>query len=300
MSFIIQPDFFRRASEMRSEFEALVGPARSASWSRFCWDYWYVPNQFAYLRTFARNVFSRELYREFATILRLWGLEKLGSAGWTEPWLSYYIDGCGQQFHSDLLHGPWAWVYSLTRWDCRRFSGGETVLISGRILDYWRKFDPGKPAEVNDILTSIPAEFNQLLVFDGRVPHAVAAVEGAHDPLASRVVLHGWFLPPVARADGALPFPQAEPVLRAITDSWSVQRKEFNRINGLVVFRAHVGANGSIEDVQLVANTLASLDGVVEACTRVQALAHALVSSSHFPKSTGATTITIPFIAGDR
>ncbi|HWK45029.1 MAG TPA: hypothetical protein VNT30_09925 [Stellaceae bacterium] len=40
---------------------------------------------------------------------------------------------------------------------------------------------------------TIPAEFNQLLIFDDRIPHAVRQITGGMDPREGRVVLHGHF-----------------------------------------------------------------------------------------------------------
>ena len=42
----------------------------------------------------------------------------------------------------------------------------------------------------------MPPRFNQLLVFDPRLPHGVRPVEGTRDPRAARLVLHGWFTQP--------------------------------------------------------------------------------------------------------
>ena len=39
----------------------------------------------------------------------------------------------------------------------------------------------------------VEQHFNQLTVFDPRVPHGVAVVEGVREPTESRIVLHGWF-----------------------------------------------------------------------------------------------------------
>jgi hypothetical protein len=38
-------------------------------------------------------------------------------------WMSYYIDGCGQDLHCDSFHGPFAYVLSLTPWEGRDFTG---------------------------------------------------------------------------------------------------------------------------------------------------------------------------------
>lgn len=73
--------------------------------------------------------------------------EELGCAGVTPVWLSCYVDGCRQELHADVPHGPWAFVLSLTRWDARKFTGGETFILKPEVLDYWRSFDAGAVVE---------------------------------------------------------------------------------------------------------------------------------------------------------
>jgi hypothetical protein len=290
------PDFFEHAAQMRSEFEAMVGPQRCASPQRFRWDYWHVPGQFTYMRTLARTCFSSKLYSEFAITLRRWALQNLGCAAWTDPWLSYYISGCRQEFHSDVLHGPWAWVFSLTKWTERSFSGGETVLIAPQTLDYWKHFDPKHPQEHDQILRRVAPNFNQLTVFDGRIPHAVAPIEGTMDPLDSRVVIHGWFLPPTARTEGALTFEDIETVLASMKEKWDGERARWGRLNGSVTIRLKIGVDGVAGETEVVASNLISLD-FPEREQEARKLAVALASSSRYPESAGTTLVTIPFIA---
>ena len=45
-------------------------------------------------------------------------------------------------------------------------------------------------------ITRVEPLFNQLTIFDGRIPHGVRQVEGTRDPLLGRLVLHGWFTQP--------------------------------------------------------------------------------------------------------
>lgn len=42
-----------------------------------------------------------------------------------------------QELHADNPHGPWAFVLSLTQWEGRPFSGGETLILQPHVLDYW-------------------------------------------------------------------------------------------------------------------------------------------------------------------
>lgn len=158
------------------------------------------------------------------------------------PPRSYYVHGHRQGWHSDAPHGPFAFVLSLTRWEERRFSGGETMLLQPWVLDYWRHFDPAKGTETPQLvrasccysagrrqggeslpqaasvglhsanvsstllqgshipspflqpgpapllsllqMTLVPPRFNQLTVFDGRIPHAVQPVRVVPVPCA--------------------------------------------------------------------------------------------------------------------
>ena len=61
---------------------------------------------------------------------------------------SCYVSGCHQGLHADAPHGPFAFVLSLTNWEERRFSGGETLLLQPHVLDYWRRFDSGVGTEL--------------------------------------------------------------------------------------------------------------------------------------------------------
>ena len=54
------------------------------------------------------------------------------------------------------------------------FEGGETMLLSPAVLDYWRNFDGSRGLEQASIVDRYdPQPFGRLLCFDGRVPHAV-------------------------------------------------------------------------------------------------------------------------------
>lgn len=107
-------------------------------------------------------------------------------------------DGCEQKLHCDNVHGPWAFVLSLTDWTARSFSGGETMLLTDAALSYWSNFEAGRVIESRDLMQLVEPQFNQLTVFDPRIPHGVRQVCGTTNPLEARVVLHGWFVEPGA------------------------------------------------------------------------------------------------------
>ena len=45
-----------------------------------------------------------------------------------------------------------AFVLSLTEWEGRAFSGGETVLFKPHMLDFWSTFDPTRGFEMKDMV----------------------------------------------------------------------------------------------------------------------------------------------------
>src|SRR5206468_4646827 len=99
------------ADELRAVFEDRFGDSRGGDGSRFVWDFWYVPGQYRLVRTPAYHYFPSRLYRDFHSSLVQWGRENLGCHDISPPWLSYYVDGCRQDLHADVPHGPWAFVF---------------------------------------------------------------------------------------------------------------------------------------------------------------------------------------------
>ena len=215
--------FFPRSADLRRHFEERVGPDREFTENRFVWDYWHIPGQYTYFRTLALNVLPPSLLAEFTEALRAWGRTNLGADRVTMPWLSFYVEGCRQELHSDVIQGMWSYVYSLTPWEDRRFTGGETLLAGERLLDYWKSFDPEHSSESRHLIERIPAHFDQLCVFDSRLPHGVAVVEGTREPLQARVALHGWFHDPEPSSEGPLTIEDATPVIEVIRTRWRAE-----------------------------------------------------------------------------
>ena len=190
------PDFFPLADNLRQHFVKQMSSPRQADEHRFVWDYWTVENQYSLVRTPAYHFFPEEIFDDFQNHLTRWGQENLGCLSISPAWLSYYPDGAFQNFHADIPHGPWAFVFSLTPWEGRSFEGGETLLLRPEILDFWNNFDSSVGLEADSIFKVIPSPFNQLTVFDPRIPHGVSRVHGSRDPLKARLVIHGWFTEP--------------------------------------------------------------------------------------------------------
>jgi hypothetical protein len=93
------------------------------------WNYWYVPGSYTYLRTSPEKVIGPDLAQNFHQRLKTYVYETFGLANTTWPYLSAYVTGCSQALHNDARGGRLGYVYSLTRWDERKFSGGETLLF---------------------------------------------------------------------------------------------------------------------------------------------------------------------------
>jgi len=201
-----------------------------------------VPQQYTLVRTPARGFFPEALYGELEEALLEYGQQVLGCRSLTHVWLSYYVHGMGQQLHGDVPHGPWAFVLSLTHWDRRRFDGGETTIMRPQVADLWRSLDATRGMEYDDVMLTVPPLFNQLTVFDPRLPHGVRRVHGTSDPRygaaalnplliqaplypslsrleplrlwsfltharlfpPGRLVVHGWFKEPAVFFTGAL------------------------------------------------------------------------------------------------
>jgi hypothetical protein len=204
-ALVVVDRFAPESRALRSTFDERFAEPRSTRSDRFVWDWWHVPGQYTALRTPAWTYFPRKIYESFHRRLVAWGRETLGCHDISPPWLSLYIEGCRQELHGDLPHGPFAFVYSLTNWTKRKFAGGETLLLRDEVLDFWQDFRSVRAVEEHELLRAIEPRFDRLTVFDPRIPHGVRTVTGTRDPREGRLVIHGWFVQPRPFIRGPLP-----------------------------------------------------------------------------------------------
>jgi hypothetical protein len=162
-------------------------PARHTPETHQVWNYWFVPELYAYLRTQPEKVIANGSVVAFLSRLQAWSTQTLGLARITWPYLSLYVSGCRQGLHNDSVNGRFGYVYSLTRNE-RRTSGGETIVH--REGDAFRTLR-AEPGASHAFFDAIEPRFNRLVVFDDRMPHAVERVDGSMDPREGRFVLHG-------------------------------------------------------------------------------------------------------------
>jgi len=289
-----QTPFFTRADDLRREFTDRVAPDRVAKAERFIWDYWHIPQQYTYFRTVALNAISPALLGQFTEALRAWGVANLGTDRITLPWLSYYIEGCRQELHSDVVQGMWSYVYSLTDWEDRHFTGGETLLGSPQLLDYWPTFDPTRSTESRTLVERIPALFDQLTVFDSRLPHGVAVVEGTRDPVQARVALHGWFHDAVPTMRGGLDLEGSAAVLDGIRAASCRERERFGPLLGTSTWRVRIDPDGSVAEAVAVVDNLVPAGAGAGEPADLLAAEQTLLGDAMFERRDEATELLLP------
>jgi hypothetical protein len=292
-------DDFAPAAEaegLRGVFDERFRDPRSARGDRFVWDWWHVPGQYTALRTPAWEYFPKALYEKIHRRIVAWGREALGCHDISPPWLSCYVEGCGQQLHGDLPHGPWAFVYSLTRWKGRAFRGGETLIVRDEVLDFWRDFVSERSVEEPDVLTAVEPRFNRLTVFDPRLPHGVRPVTGTHDPREGRLVIHGWFVQPRPLVEGPLTGAQLQRGVDAVTERIAPWLDGSLPVSGLLSVGFHVTPSGEVRDAKVLSDTT-RVPGSDEA-RRKRFLREVLkaVGETRFAKRAKGSRVTLPLV----
>lgn len=253
-SVVVVDQFAAEARQLRATFDERFAEPRSTRGDRFVWDYWHVPGQYTALRTPAWTYFPRKTYEAFHRRLVAWGRETLGCHDIAPPWLSLYVEGCRQELHGDLPHGPWAFVFSLTNWRGRTFSGGETMLLQDEVLDFWADFRSVRAVEEAELVRTIPAQFNRLTVFDPRIPHGVRRVTGTHDPREGRLVIHGWFVQPRPFVRGPLRTRALEQRIADLfgsLDAWL----GLMPLAGMISLTFSVDARGAVRNLRVLSDT---------------------------------------------
>lgn len=289
----VEDNFSRFAKPLRAAFDGRFADPKQARSDRFVWDFWNVPDQYTLLRTPADHFFPRAAYAKFLGELGQWASATLGCTAITPPWLSYYVEGCEQKLHSDVPHGPWAFVYSLSP-PRRKFRGGETLLLKPGVLDYWSGFSEAQDRELNSFVERIEPRFNRLVVFDPRIPHGVTRVEGTMDPREARLVMHGWFTDPKPCLEGALTARQVAPLLNHSVSQ--IQERLEGRWHGVMSLRISVGAAGKVSGVKVLADTLRPMDADASLAGPFRAYVVKNLRALRFPKARGATKITLPLL----
>lgn len=293
---ITKDNFYSKAKEMRNVYENNFKDPRHTHNGRFVWDYWHVPEQYTLMRTPAHHYFPQKLYADFHKHLVQWGRENLGCHDVSAPWMSMYIDGCKQELHSDVPHGPWAYVFSLTPWKGRQWSGGETLIVKPQVLDYWSNFVDEKDREVNSFVDKVPSLFNRLTVFDPRFPHGVTEVHGTKDPMDARLVIHGWFVEPRPYVVGPLSTTKVHKTIDAVLNELMNLMPKIGDFHGTISFRIEVAASGQAKSYKVLTNTVRGLNDHEEEIKMLNSILKKLFLAPNYGKASGVSNITVPLL----
>jgi hypothetical protein len=294
-SVIIVDQFAPEASALRSVFDVRFAAPREARADRFVWDYWHVPGQYTALRTPAWTYFPRGLYAQVHNRLVAWGRAHLGCHDVSPPWLSLYIEGCRQELHGDLPHGPWAFVLSLTRWRGRAFRGGETLLVRDEVLDFWQDFASVRAVEHGELIRAVPPRFARLTVFDPRIPHGVRTVTGTHDPREGRLVIHGWFVQP-------RPFVRGPLAARALAARIAELTEPLGRwlaglpVAGLLSVAFTADRRGGVRGLRLLSDTTRVPRGDEPARKRLVRQLRTAIAGWRFGPQRAPSQVTLPLV----
>lgn len=289
--------FHPAAKQLRAVFDQRFADPRGIAPDRFVWDMWHVPGQYTALRTPAYHYFPAPLWNDLEQHLVAFGRKTLGCHGISAAWLSCYVEGCEQLLHGDVPHGPFAFVYSLTPWERRVFTGGHTQLLRTEVLDWWHHVESNAAVvEQAQLVQQVAPKFNRLTVFDPRIPHGVERVAGTMDPRQGRLVIHGWFLQPQPFVVGPLPSRQMAAAVGRIAGQLAPLLEGGLAVTGVCSVGFSVDVTGAVSQVKLLADT-----------TRVSAPAEpqrralvrkvlSAVRSQRFAAQRGASHVTLPLV----
>lgn len=294
-SLLLVDSFSPSAVDLRAAFDERFRDPRTADGGRFVWDYWHVPGQYTHLRTPAYLFFPKKMYEAFHTELVQFGRRVLGCHDISPTWLSCYVDGCRQELHGDLPHGPFAFVFSLTNWKQRAFRGGETLIVRDDVLDYWSAFQSVRSIEERDVFREIEPRFNRLTVFDPRVPHGVRRVEGTHDPREGRLVIHGWFVQPRPFIEGPLP---TKALARRADELLAAMPTLLQDLEpaGVLSLSISVDASGAVTEVRTLCDTLRVVAAQEPARKRFLRALSQHVRAWTFARARRGSHITFPLV----
>jgi hypothetical protein len=297
--YTVIDDFFAEAAALRSGIDAhFAEPAKHRPESHQVWNYWHVPGLYTYLRTSPEKVLPRALVERFVSRLRAMSLFRYGLGEVTWPYLSLYVAGCQQGLHNDAKNGRFGYVYSLTRWDERKFLGGETLIFKEQ--DYFGSSAVTLPNAGLGLYELVPARFNRLLLFDDRLLHAVPRLEGTMVPQDGRIVLHGHVSEGPVAVTGTLAREAAEAVVER-------ERAALNRcvaeagagLAGLVTVRLTLDAEGKVlKDEILFDRLLPTGRGAADSAGAVAAVREFLKKLA-FPEAEASSLVTVPVAFGE-
>jgi hypothetical protein len=119
--------------------------------------------------------------------MRAWAADTLATDVVTPPVLTALIDGSERWPAVEPNAGKYGYVFSLTNWSKKKFSGGEVIVAQSSSSDTKNRFFAGAQME-----RLFGLELNQLLVFDAHVNRGTRLLRGARTPFEGSVSLEGY------------------------------------------------------------------------------------------------------------
>jgi hypothetical protein len=259
------------------------------------WNYWFVPQAYAYFRTQPEKVIRQDKVTSFMGQLRTWSIQTLGLGWLSWPYLSLYISGCRQGLHNDAKNGRFAFVYSLTR-DQRRSTGGETLVL--------RHGDPflrnlGKASAGTALHELVEPRFNRLVVFDDRMVHGVQLVEGAMNPIDGRFVMHGHIQESGPIVSGPLPREPLLQGLRVALDQFDQEcADQVRNYAGPLVLQFTISPEGRVGPLRVLLDRVFAAREGHASWSRTRNRLMELLDGVSFPAAESATRVTLPLRLG--
>ncbi len=293
--YVVVDDFMPPtvALEMRATAEMHLGnPYQHSVKTHANWDYWYVPGLYTYLRTDPAKVLGARLTAAFRNRLAQWTAATFGHLPVEQCYLSLYINGCRQSQHNDAANGRFGYVYSLTK-DDRRTIGGETLIWNEE--DYFES-RMHQPAWGPAFYESIAPQFNRLLVFDDRMPHAVQLVEGNMNPIEGRLVIHGHIQEAGPIISGPLPREAVLAVADELVETFSSELGSSARMyRGPATVRFTVHSEGTVTAAELILDRVKRLRGQGPSAAEMLTVLVDKVTHLQFQPANEHTNIILPF-----
>ena len=296
-SYLVVPNFFAQANELRACFDRhFADPDHHGGPSHQIWDYWHIPQLYTYLRTEPRRIFPGALMDRFQSSLKDWAWETLGMCEVSSPYLSLYVNSCGQGLHNDSGNGRWGFVYSLTRWEERCFQGGETLLL--RDSSYWGTDAIRRPGAGQGFYDLVPARFNQLLVFDDRLIHGVPPILGNMAPHEGRVVIHGHIREGGVRISGPLADAGHKIVAQALDYIYARLQAAGQGFHGCLSFRLEIESDGTVARAVRLSDRVYRTSAEDSDPLRMVSELTSFLASLRFPATTDRSVVTMPVPLG--
>ncbi|GFE91916.1 hypothetical protein GCM10011488_68700 [Steroidobacter agaridevorans] len=258
------------------------------------WHYFCHPQMYTYFRTKPEAVFPPAVFGRFTRRLRAWCMDNLGLVPSSLPYLHLMVNGCRLGLHSDFHNGTWGYVYSLTYWGKRQFSGGETLLMRDGIPSYKKHHVQGEV-----LYELIPAEFNQLFIFDDRIVHATPTIEGSMNPLDGRIALVGHIRATSPVVNGALSSTAVRATLLEVLPKLRDRLKGYTDVQGVITYRIDISPTGKVSCIAARTDNIVTASagyGHADAVVTVNSLIQRTITGLNFPAATGHSVAIVALL----